>query len=128
LADVTSGFDQLECPSAYFDVVVSTEVIEHVYAPRNLAKNAWHLLRPGGLLIMTTPYHGYLKNLVLALMGHFDAHFTALWDGGHIKFWSRRTLSILLSETGFTNIKFYGAGRCPLLWKSMVITARRPKV
>lgn len=124
--DVTGSLDHLGCPLRYFDVVISTEVIEHVYAPRKLALNALEALRPGGKLILTTPYHGYLKNLVLAISAHFDVHFTALWDGGHIKFWSRKTLTFLLREAGFTKVKFYGAGRCPLLWKSMVITAERP--
>ncbi|MGI9070920.1 MAG: class I SAM-dependent methyltransferase [Bryobacteraceae bacterium] len=110
LSDITSVFEELECPQDYFDVAISTEVIEHVYAPRNLVKNAWRLLRPGGLLIISTPYHGYLKNLALSVMGHFDRHFTALWDGGHIKFWSRSTIAILLREAGFRRIIFYGVG------------------
>jgi len=109
-----------------FDVVVSTEVVEHCYAPRLWAVAAFTALRPGGLLIASTPYHGYLKNLALALSGKLDAHFTALWDGGHIKFWSRRTLSALLQEAGFEVVAFRGAGRWPWLWKSMLIAARKP--
>jgi len=27
-----------------------------------------------------------------------DSHYAALWDGGHIKFWSRATLTTLLQE------------------------------
>jgi hypothetical protein len=30
-----------------------------------------------------------------------DNHFTVLWDHGHIKFWSRSTLTKALEETGF---------------------------
>jgi 2-polyprenyl-6-hydroxyphenyl methylase/3-demethylubiquinone-9 3-methyltransferase len=54
-----------------------------------------------------------------------DAHFTALWDYGHIKFWSQRTLTILLQEAGFRMVRFQGVGRVPFLWKSMIIVARR---
>lgn len=125
VGDITGPFGDLGYPAGYFDVVVSTEVIEHVYAPRKLAANAMEALRSGGELILTTPYHGYLKNLALALTGKLDAHFTALWDGGHIKFWSRQTLAILLREVGFTETRFYGSGRCPFLWKSMILTARK---
>lgn len=117
-------------PAAVFgrdwDLVVSTEVIEHLYAPRRLVADARALLRPGGLLVLSTPYHGYLKNLVLALSGRLDGHFTALWDGGHIKFFSRRTLSALLREAGFEVLAFRGAGRLPWLWASMVVAARKP--
>ncbi|MEB3350061.1 MAG: class I SAM-dependent methyltransferase [Cyanobacteriota bacterium] len=111
-----------------FDVVVSTEVVEHVYAPRRWAAAAFATLKPGGVLICSTPYHGYLKNCVLALSGKLDAHFTALWDYGHIKFWSRRTLTALLEEAGFQVVAFRGAGRLPWLWKSMLLAACKPRV
>ena len=76
---------------------------------------------------MSTPYHGHLKNIALAITGAMDAHFTALWDFGHVKFWSRKTLSTLLIEQGLEDLTFEGAGRLPYFWKSMVITARRPQ-
>jgi len=109
-----------------FDVVVSTEVVEHLYAPRDWAVCCYRALRPGGVLIASTPYHGYLKNLVLALSGTMDRHFHSLYDGGHIKFWSKRTLRILLEEQGFDVRRFVGVGRAPGLWRSMVVQAVRP--
>jgi 2-polyprenyl-3-methyl-5-hydroxy-6-metoxy-1,4-benzoquinol methylase len=108
--------------------VVSTEVIEHCYAPRLWVSAAFTASRPGGVLIASTPYHGYLKNLALAASGKFDAHFTALWDGGHIKFWSRHTLTSLLAEVGVEVMAFRGADRWPWLWKSMLIVARKPLI
>ena len=48
-----------------FDVAIATEVIEHLVTPFNLPRFAKQLLRPGGYLIISTPYHGYLKNLFL---------------------------------------------------------------
>lgn len=110
-----------------FDAILAMEVVEHLYAPASFADRTIEALRPGGLLVMTTPYHGYLKNLALAVTGRLDAHFTALWEGGHIKFWSRRTLHQLLRRAGFVDIRFTGAGRLPYLWKSMVVTARKPE-
>ena len=81
---------------------------------------------PGGAII-STPYHGYLKNLALAVTGQMDAHFTALWDHGHIKFWSIPTLTQLITETGFTNIRFRRVGRIPALAKSMIAVAQKPQ-
>lgn len=124
---VASVYEDL--PSLFgseYDIVLSSEVIEHLYAPRALLKNTFELLKPGGHFILTTPYHGYLKNLALALSGKMDKHFTVLWDGGHIKFWSYRSLAQLLSEAGFRKFTFQGAGRLPFLWKSMVVTAQKP--
>jgi len=80
-----------------------------------------------GYLIVTTPYHGYFKNLALAILGKWDQHLTALWHGGHIKFWSRATLTQLLVNNGFHVMDFRGVGRIPWLWKSMVIVARKSR-
>lgn len=112
-------------PPGQFDLVCATEVVEHLYAPHELARYCYEALKPGGTLIVSTPYHGYLKNLALALLGRWDGHFTAHWHGGHIKFWSRRTLTALLEDAGFRVERFKGAGRWPYLWKSMVLVARR---
>ena len=107
-----------------FDIVIAAEVIEHLFLPRHLPQFARGVLRPGGRLIVTTPYHGYLKNLALSIFDKWDHHHTALWDGGHIKFWSRATLRKLLEDDGFVVEDFMGVGRVPLLWKSMIMVAR----
>ena len=86
----------------------------------------YDLTAPGGAAVVSTPYHGYWKNLALAVSGRLDAHFTALWDHGHIKFWSIKTLSLLLQEAGFENIRIELIGRLPLIAKSMLAVARRP--
>lgn len=108
-----------------FDLVISAEVVEHLFLPRSLPRFAHAALRANGHFVITTPYHGYLKNLVLALLGKWDGHHDPLWDGGHIKFWSRATLSKLLEDEGFVVEQFRGVGRMPFLWKSMLLTARK---
>ena len=105
-----------------YEVVIASEVIEHLYWPRILLRRAHDALARGGRAVITTPYHGYLKNLALSLLGAWDGHFHAGWDGGHIKFFSRATLSALMQEAGFDRLAFCGAGRLPGLWKSMVIS------
>lgn len=109
-----------------FDVVISTEVVEHLIFPRPYARGCRKALKPGGRFICSTPYHGYLKNLMLSVFNKWDQHLCPMWDGGHIKFWSRKTLHWLLSEQGFTNLKFRGVGRIPWLWMTMVFYGERP--
>jgi 2-polyprenyl-3-methyl-5-hydroxy-6-metoxy-1,4-benzoquinol methylase len=108
-----------------FDAVVSSEVIEHLFSPHLLPQYASRVLKQGGYLIVTTPYHGYLKNLALSVLDKWDKHHTALWHGGHIKFWSRATLTLLLSDNGFNVVSFAGVGRLPYLWKSMILVAQK---
>lgn len=123
--DRGSAYDPVAEKYGQFDFVVSLEVVEHLYNPRKYAAAVYSLLAPGGTAIISTPYHGYWKNLTLAISGKMDNHFTALWDHGHIKFWSYKTLRLLLEEAGFRDIDFHRVGRIPPLAKSMLAVARK---
>lgn len=123
--EVGSAYDDLAVRFGTFPAVISIEVIEHVYAPRLFAKTVFDLVKPGGIAVLSTPYHGYFKNVAVAVTGNFDKHVNPLWDHGHIKFWSIATLSQLLVEAGFSQIKFGRVGRIPLLAKSLVAVARK---
>jgi len=107
-----------------FDTIISTEVIEHLYDPEAFVVFCKQTLNGKGQLILSTPYHGYLKNLFLSIFNKWDTHISPLWLGGHIKFWSRTTLSLLLTNAGFTVTNFKGCGRIPYFWKSMLIKAK----
>jgi hypothetical protein len=75
--------------------------------------------------LIGTPYHGYLKNLALAVTGRMDAHFSVLHDGGHIKFFSVKSLSQLMRAHAFDDLSFTFYGRAPWLWKNMICHARK---
>ncbi len=124
--EIGSAYDDLVAKYGCFPALISLEVIEHVFYPRTYAKCVYELLEPGGIAIISTPYHGYWKNITLALSGKMDAHFTALWDYGHIKFWSIRTITALLEEAGLIVEEVFRVGRIPTFAKSMVVVARRP--
>jgi 2-polyprenyl-6-hydroxyphenyl methylase/3-demethylubiquinone-9 3-methyltransferase len=123
---VGSAYDDLARQYGTFPIVVSLEVVEHLFDPRTYAKRLFGLVEAGGIAVISTPYHGYWKNLALALTGRFDTHFSVLWDGGHIKFWSMRTLGLILKEAGFCQVEFLRVGRIPALAKSMIAIAHKP--
>ena len=123
--ELGSAYDDLAGRYGTFPIVLSLEVVEHCFWPRKFSQTVFDLIEPGGVAIISTPYHGYLKNLAIALAGKFDSHWSPLWDGGHIKFWSIDTLTQLLEETGFHSIEFRRIGRIPPLAKSMIAIARR---
>jgi 2-polyprenyl-6-hydroxyphenyl methylase/3-demethylubiquinone-9 3-methyltransferase len=123
--ELGSSEEDLRARFGTFDTVLSLEVAEHVYSPVRYARAINELLNPGGIAIVSTPYHSYLKNLALAASGKMESHFTALWEGGHIKFWSRRTIATLFDKTGFDEIGFHRVGRVPVLAKSMISVFRK---
>ena len=66
--DVLRGRVQdLQLPEAAYDVVTLLEVLEHVSDPRALIASAAGLLRPGGVLYLTTPHARGVSARVLGL-------------------------------------------------------------
>ena len=124
--EICSVYEDLAARFSQYDAVVSVEVVEHLYDPKLFAQRCFEVLKPGGFALISTPYHGYLKNLAIALAGKWDSHHAPLWDHGHIKFFSRATLSQLFAEQGLTLKTFERLGRVPILAKSMLGVFQKP--
>jgi len=119
--------DDLAARFGTFDCVVSLDVIEHCYSAVEYTRKARALLAPGGLGIISTPYHGYWKNLALAATGRMAAHLDPLWEGGHIKFFTVPAFRSVLAVAGFIDIDIQRLGRWPrALAKSMLALASAP--
>jgi 2-polyprenyl-3-methyl-5-hydroxy-6-metoxy-1,4-benzoquinol methylase len=120
-----SVYDDLSdiLPPGGVDAAISCEVIEHLYSPDDFLSGIARVVKPGGFLIITTPYHGFLKNLAISVINGWDSHFMVSMEGAHIKFFSRRTFSEMLQRHGFADIQFRGVGRLPYIWSGMVLKA-----
>jgi 2-polyprenyl-6-hydroxyphenyl methylase/3-demethylubiquinone-9 3-methyltransferase len=85
-----------------FDVVWAGEVLEHVADVVGLLAEVRRVLRWGGALLATTPWHG---RLVVATDAHFDPR------ADHLRFFSARTLRAVLADAGFASVRVRRAGR-----------------
>lgn len=105
--------DPQELKSKKFDLVYSNDIIEHLYEPRKLASFSRAHLKRGGFIVCGTPHYGsYFRNLLLSLANRWDQHHDPLWDGGHIKFFSKTTLHQLWAQADFTDFH-WGEIRSP---------------
>jgi len=106
--------DPLPFEEDAFDAVWAGEVLEHVVDTVALVAEVRRVLRFGGVLLVTTPYHGRVATAVLALRGRaFDAHFEPRAD--HLRFFTARSLRGLLHDGGFPDVVVRSAGGPPLL-------------
>ena len=104
-----------------FQAIYCCEVIEHVLDVNQALREMRRVLAPGGLLFLSTPYHGVAKNLALALFG-FERHFDP--GGPHIRFFTVRSLTELLRESGFRVDGVRRLGRFWPVWMNMVAWAQ----
>ena len=89
-----------------FDVIISTEVIEHLENPRAVFREFHRLLRPSGTLLITTPNQESLRSFLSLIL---DGHFPAFKEGSypaHITALVRKDLEYVCLETGFSPPEF----------------------
>jgi 2-polyprenyl-6-hydroxyphenyl methylase/3-demethylubiquinone-9 3-methyltransferase len=105
-----------------FQAVWSTEVIEHVFDLYGFFASVNRFLAPGGRLVLTTPYHGLIKNLLIDFR-NYDHHYNPF--GGHIRFFNKKSLTRCLIHCGFTPNRWAGIGRAWPLYRSFFVVATK---
>lgn len=106
------------------DLVWAGEVIEHVADVAPWLSEVRRVLKPRGSLLLTTPHHGPLTMLQLALSPRaFQRHFDPRSD--HVRFFSPVTLGRLLDDLGFSVAELGVAGGRVLARTTILARATR---
>ena len=107
-----------------FNCVFSSGVIEHLFDVGDDLRDANQLLRPEGLFLLTTPYHGFLKNVMIDALD-YSGHYDPL--GQHIRCFDRRGLENCLAKFRFRPFVWTGYGRPWPFWKSFFVVCRKER-
>jgi SAM-dependent methyltransferase len=98
-------------PSNHASAVTATQVIEHVADPSHFIVEAHRILRPGGVLVLTTPNIRYIKHIArLVVMGRGPSTSSGeaidgSWDDGHLHYFTHADLRLLLVKGGFCDVR-----------------------
>lgn len=117
-----SAESPLPFPDATFDAIWFGETLAHLFDGHFALSEFNRVLTPTGRLILTTPYHGFVKNLAIVLFS-FDEHFYP--DNYRIRFYGRTGLERSLMRAGFEPEMWKGIGRTWPMWKSFFVAARK---
>ncbi len=111
---------------ASFDIVWAGETIEHVLDTSRWLSEVRRVLPSGGLVLLSTPDHGLLSRLRLAVSARaFAAHFDPRSD--HLRFYARRSLADLLADFGFAEVAVAGRGGAPGARSVLLASGRRKR-
>ncbi len=109
--------DKLPFLDKSFDVATCFELIEHIRNPENLLKEIHRVLRPDGILYISTPNIAwwYLRLKLLLGVGVWDFH-----DSDHIRFFTPQLLEECLNDYSFTVIDRKSISVIPrlVLWET----------
>jgi len=114
--------DLLPARAGEFDAIFSSEVIEHLFDVGTYLHAINGLLKPGGMFILTTPYHGLVKNIIIDLM-KYSSHYDPM--GQHIRFFDTKGLDYCLRMFAFQPVHWWGYGRPWPLWKSFFVVCKK---
>jgi SAM-dependent methyltransferase len=95
-------------PEGHFDVVIASEVLEHVAEPGEMLREILRVMRPGGLLWATTPNGRGISARALGL------GWSAVCPPEHLHLFSRRAARALLEGVGFRPVRVVTEGANPV--------------
>lgn len=115
----------------FFDIILFCEVIEHLTNdPYKAILNLKKILKPGGLLIITTPNVSRLENIIKLIFGIniFDRYSAYGPYGRHNREYTKKELENLLEHAGFDKISIFTAdifGKKLSIIKKIYITLKK---
>jgi 2-polyprenyl-3-methyl-5-hydroxy-6-metoxy-1,4-benzoquinol methylase len=94
----TGLLEEARYPERSFDAVALIELLEHLRDPHALLAECRRILRPGGVLMATTPNGASWT--ASAMGAHWDV-FSLRGMGGHVSFFTPGSLRLLAERAGF---------------------------
>lgn len=89
------------CLDNDFDIIISSEVIEHLFNPKNFLLALRNIMKKDAVMVITTPNFLMWTNRIRMFFGEFEYTETGFLDEGHIHFFTYNSLRKLLELTGF---------------------------
>lgn len=92
----------LPFPQAHFDVLIMSEVLEHLRDPWAVLRKLHPLLRPGAVVLAGSPnvsHHGVIRML---LRGRWDLTPSGVMDRTHLRWFTPRTYAEMFQQCGYT--------------------------
>jgi 2-polyprenyl-3-methyl-5-hydroxy-6-metoxy-1,4-benzoquinol methylase len=102
IADIdTVSLEEVFAGNTY-DLIVISDVLEHLRQDRKTLNSCRKLLSPGGRCIVSVPNIAHASIIGELLRGRFEYSNEGLLDRTHVSFYTRKSITTLLKECGFS--------------------------
>jgi SAM-dependent methyltransferase len=91
----------LPYPDQYFDVLVMSEVIEHLRDPWAVLRKLRIFLKPGAVVLSGSPNVAHHSVLRMLLHGRWDYAPVGIMDRTHLRWFTPQTYAQLFIDSGF---------------------------
>ena len=86
---------------ATFDAIIFSEVLEHLVEPGEVVKKLARFVRPGGMLLASSPNISHWRVIRELLMGRFHLADQGVFDRTHLRWFTPGTFADLVEKAGF---------------------------
>ncbi len=84
-----------------FDMVVFSDILEHVYDPMCLIRNAIPMMKENAILLVSVPNIANWLNRLKLFFGHWEYTVSGVMDRTHIRFFTLKSIKQLIQASGF---------------------------
>lgn len=90
-----------------FEAAIALEIIEHVDAPLSFIEQTWRVLKPRGILLLSTPniLHPYSRFKFLLTGRYWGFNPISYYSPGHVTPLPRWLLELHLDRAGFVDVR-----------------------
>lgn len=104
IADVDL-IESLPYPNEYFDVIIFSDILEHLKSPSDALKKFREYLKNDGYIIVSIPNIANWKIRLELLFGNFRYRSYGILDETHLKFFTKKSVKKLFLDGGFKIVK-----------------------
>lgn len=96
---ITTPVELAKLPEQKFDILTMWHVLEHIHNPKIVLKSLRKLISPNGYLVIEVPHGNSIYRML------FTIHWQLLLLPQHLFFWTGKSITHILKETGFQTVR-----------------------
>ena len=118
-----------QTPSVKFDVIILADILEHLTHPEKILKQLPKISAPHATIIISVPNIIHQSVLINLLQRKWEYQSTGIMDNTHLRFFSKISISKLITNSGFKINKIISTTKnekLPLFLKPLRLYLQHP--